>query len=52
MTMRRAIIVFGVLAALNVAAYLLPVRWDMTDDKHYSLSKASKALLRQSDAPI
>ena len=52
MTMRRAIIVFGVLAAINVAAYLLPVRWDMTDDKHYSLSKASKALLRQSDAPI
>ncbi len=52
MTMRRAIIVFGVLAALNAAAYLLPVRWDMTDDKHYSLSKASKALLRQSDAPI
>ena len=46
------IIVFGVLAAINVAAYLLPVRWDMTDDKHYSLSKASKALLRQSDAPI
>ena len=52
MTMRRAIIVFGVLAAINVAAYLLPVRWDMTDDKHYSLSKASKALLRQTDAPI
>ena len=52
MTMRRAIIVFGVLAAINAAAYLLPVRWDMTDDKHYSLSKASKALLRQSDAPI
>ena len=24
----------------------------MTDDKHYSLSKASKALLRQTDAPI
>ena len=52
MTMRRAIIVFGVLAALNVAAYLLPVRWDMTDDKPYRLRKASKALLRQSDAPI
>ena len=29
-----------------------PVRWDLTDDKHYSLSEASKALLRQTDAPI
>lgn len=28
------------------------VRWDMTDDRHYSLSEASKALLRQTDAPI
>ena len=29
-----------------------PVRWDMTDDKHYSLSEASKSLLRQTDEPI
>ena len=29
-----------------------PVRWDMTDDKHYSLSEASKTLLRSTDAPI
>ena len=29
-----------------------PVRWDMTDDKHYSLSEASKNLLRQTDEPI
>ena len=28
------------------------VRWDMTDDRHYSLSEASKALLKQTDAPI
>ena len=28
------------------------VRWDMTDDRHYSLSEASKTLLRQTDAPI
>ena len=27
-------------------------RWDMTDDKRYSLSEASKNLLRQTDAPI
>ena len=46
------IIVFGVLAAINVAAFLLPVRRDMTDDKRYSLSEASKSLLRQTDAPV
>jgi hypothetical protein len=27
-------------------------RWDLTDDKHYSLSEASKHLLRETDAPI
>ena len=46
------IILLGVLAVLGIAAYLLPVRWDLTDDKHYSLSDASKALLQQTDAPI
>ncbi len=29
-----------------------PIRWDLTDDKHYSLSEASKTLLRSTDAPI
>ena len=39
----------GVLVA---ASYIWPLRWDLTDDKHYSLGEASKALLRQTDAPI
>ncbi len=52
MKWRNAIIVACVLAAVNAAAYFLPVRWDMTDDKHYSLSKASKELLRATDEPI
>ena len=29
-----------------------PIRWDLTDDHHYSLSEASKTLLKQTDAPI
>lgn len=29
-----------------------PVRWDMTDDKHYSLSDATKTLLKATDEPI
>lgn len=42
----------GVVVALNVAAYLWIVRWDMTDDRHYSLSNATKQLLQQTDEPI
>lgn len=38
--------------AAVVLSHVWVVRWDMTDDKHYSLSEASKALLRETDAPI
>ena len=33
-------------------SHVFVVRWDLTDDKHYSLSEASKTLLRQTDEPI
>ncbi len=42
----------GCVVAAYVAAHVWVVRWDMTDDKHYSLSEASKNLLRSTDAPI
>ena len=48
----KTYIVLIVLVAINAAIYFVPVRWDMTDDKHYSLSEASKSLLRQTDEPI
>lgn len=38
--------------AAEVLAHGWVCRWDMTDDKRYSLSEASKALLRSTDAPI
>ena len=38
--------------ALVALSYVFVVRWDLTDDKHYSLSEASKHLLRETDAPI
>ena len=41
---------YAVLCTLSVQAWTF--RWDWTDDKHYSLSEASKTLLRQTDAPI
>ena len=37
---------------LLALSHLRVVRWDLTDDKHYSLSASSKNLLRQTDAPI
>ena len=46
------IFIVGLLLCLYGALYERPVRWDLTDDKRYSLSEASKNLLRQTDAPI
>lgn len=34
------------------ALQLRPLRWDLTDDKHYSLSDATKQLLRATDEPV
>ena len=39
-------------AAVLALSHVWVVRWDMTDDKRYSLSEASKTLLRSTDAPI
>ena len=46
------IFIVGLMLCLYGALQERPVRWDLTDDRHYSLSEASKALLRQTDAPI
>lgn len=42
----------GVMLCALLLSHVWVVRWDMTDDRHYSLSEASKHLLRQTDAPI
>ena len=52
MKVYRPILVIGICAALLALSYVKVVRWDMTDDRHYSLSPASKALLQQTDAPV
>ena len=46
------IFIVGLFLCLYGMLYERPVRWDLTDDKHYSLSEASKTLLRATDAPI
>lgn len=52
MRIKNLVIVFISVLLANVLAYAFVVRWDLTDDKHYSLSEASKTLLRATDAPI
>ena len=42
----------GLLLLLIGTLQLRSFRWDMTDDKCYTLSEASKELLRKSDAPV
>ncbi|MBQ7632322.1 MAG: gliding motility-associated ABC transporter substrate-binding protein GldG [Paludibacteraceae bacterium] len=49
---RNWIIVLLCVVVANVLSHVWVCRWDMTDDKRYSLSEASKALLRSTDAPI
>ena len=46
------IFIVGLILLLYGALQMRPVRWDLTDDKHYSLSEASKTLLRQTDSPV
>lgn len=46
------ILIVGLFVCLYGTLQVRPVRWDMTDDKHYSLSEATKSLLRQTDEAI
>ena len=48
--LRQVIWLAALLCSLSIEA--VTFRWDLTDDKRYSLSKASKNLLKQTDAPI
>ncbi len=43
------ILIVGLLLCLYVTLELRPVRWDLTDDKRYSLSEASKTMLASLD---
>ena len=46
------ILALGLCAGLLALSYVWRVRWDLTDDRHYSLSAASKTLLKQTDTPV
>ena len=48
----KAILVLGLCGALLALSHIRRVRWDLTDYRHYSLSEATKTLLKQTNAPI
>jgi gliding-associated putative ABC transporter substrate-binding component GldG len=46
------ILALVVLAIINVSVGYVVCRWDMTDDKRYSISEPTKMLLQELDEPI
>lgn len=52
MKTRNVIFVLVSLILLNVLAHLFLVRWDLTDDKRYSISAPTKALLSSLTHPL
>lgn len=52
MKIKNAIIVIIALVLANILVYHIVVRWDMTNDKRYSLSQPTKNLLSSLDQPL
>ena len=48
----KGIVVLVALVAINLLMSYIVWRWDMTDDKRYSISAPTKALLQDLDAPL
>ena len=52
MKIKNAIIVIIALVLANILVHHIVVRWDMTNDKRYSLSQPTKNLLSSLDQPL
>lgn len=48
----KGIVVLVTLVVINLLVSYMVWRWDMTDDKRYSISAPTKALLQDLDAPL
>ena len=48
----KGIVVLAALVVINLLMSYIVWRWDMTDDKRYSISAPTKALLQDLDAPL
>lgn len=52
MKVRVGILILVSLVLMNVLVHQLVCRWDMTDDKRYTISHPTKELLRSLDSPL
>lgn len=52
MKLRVGILILVALVLMNVLVHQLVCRWDMTDDKRYTISHPTKELLRSLDSPL
>ena len=52
MKVRVGILILVSLVLMNVLVHQLVCRWDMTDDKRYTISQPTKELLRSLDSPL
>ena len=52
MKIRDAILILLALVLVNVLVQHFVLRWDLTEDKRYSISGPTKQLLRESEQPI
>ena len=48
----KGLVVLVALVVINLLMSYIVWRWDMTDDKRYSISAPTKALLQDLDAPL
>ena len=49
---RVGILVLVALVLVNVLVHQLVCRWDMTDDKRYTISQPTKELLKELDSEL
>jgi ABC-2 type transport system permease protein len=52
MSKRTVYILIGVLLLVNILGFFLYFRWDLTDDKRYSISEATKNMLSDLETPV
>lgn len=48
----KSILILVALVVVNLLAWKVVYRWDMTNDKRYSISSATKGLLRSLESPL
>ena len=48
----KGIAIVSVLVLTNVLVHRVVVRWDMTDERRYSIAPTTQALLQELDAPL